>query len=355
MQATVGVKELTKAISQVKNLTGAEHISMIADPAGLHVCAAGNGVNVSLTLEAEVRNNGKVTLDHLLLSGVIKGRKKVEMTLKSSDLSFKEVDGRKYSGNIVVLPFEDVMVNDASSKPIKISSDAQATLNQAVELVGLTNIYTDDPMYVWVISTKKATTVTCFDDFHMAHYHNPSMSLGQVEFQLSLATFKTLNTLSNGKSYKLELNDGTLTAYNDAFKANMPLTQSESSLTPDQVKQLLSNLKTDGYFEVERDTFQTILENAASAYEGNNTPLTISSNAKKKLELAIKGNYVNMREVLPNKHKIKKPLQLDPSLMLDIMEHVEAKEVKVEIVTDKSLFIRQELGAATVVYAGSLI
>lgn len=355
MQATVDVKALTKAISQVKNLTAAEHISIIADPAGLHVTGAGNGTNISLTLEAEVRNNGKVTLDHLLLSGVIKGRKKVEMTLKSSDLSFKEVDGRKYSGNIVVLPFEDVMVQAEGSKPIKISSDAQATLNQAIEAVGLTNIYSDDPMYVWVISTKKATTVTCFDDFHMAHYHNPSMSLGAVEFQMSLATFKILNTLSNGKSYKLELDDGTLTAYNDSFRANMPLTQSESSLTPDQVKQLLTNLKTDSYFEVERETFLTILENAASAYEGNNTPLTISSNAKKKLELAIKGNYVNIKEVLPNKHKLKKALQLDPSLMMDVMEHIETKEVKVEVVTDKSLFVKQELGSATIVYACSLL
>lgn len=354
MQVTVSVKTLSKAISGVKNLTGTEHLSLIADPAGLHVSGSGNGVNISLCLEAEVRTNGKVTLDHQLLTGVIKGRNKVEMTLKAGDLSFKEAEGRSYSGSIVVLPFEDVMVQAATAKPIKISSDAQTTLSHAIDLVGLNNIYTDDPMYVWVVSTKKALTVTCFDDFHMAHYHNPSVSLGDVEFQLSLNTFKTLNTLSNGKSYKLELNDGTLTAFNESFKANMPLTQSESGMNADTVKNYLKQLKTDGHFEVNRDQLITVLENAASAYEGNSTPLTISSN-KERLELAIKGNYAKMKEVLKTAHKVKKPVSCDPSLMLDILERIEGKEVKVELVSDKSMVVRQELHSATVVYACTLI
>lgn len=356
MLATLDAPALVKAITGVKNLTGAELINLVADSKGLHVSGSGtNGANISLTIEAEVRTNGKATVNHVLLTGGIKGRKKLEMATKGTKLTWKEAGGgRSYSGDVLTSPFADVHVRSPKSKPIKISSDAQKTLNSAIELVALNNLYTEDPMYVWVVGTKKALSVTCFDSFHMAHYHNTTTPVGEFAFQLSLETFKVLNTLSNGKSYKLELDDGTLIASNDWFQADMPLSQDESGMTVDVVKNYLTKLKTNGFFEIKTKDFKTILENSVTAYESASTPLVIESK-KEKLNLSISGSYSTMRESLSAKHKLKGEIKVDPRLVLDVLEKIEGDDVRFESTPDSSMVVRQEVNGAVVIYGCSII
>lgn len=355
MQAKVGVKELSKAISQVKNLTGGEHVTLYTDKNGLHVAGSGKGTSVSLTLAAEELKNGLITVGFDLLTVTLKGRKTVTLAVTGNQLTVKE--GR-YKGELTTLPPEEVEVKSAKAEPIKITSENQKVLSSAIDLVSLNNIYTDDPMYVWVISGKKALTVTCFDDFHMAHYHNVAANLGQINFQLSLQTFKTLNTLSNGKSYKLELSEGTLTAYNDLFKAIMPLTQAGDHMSADMVKDYLGALKTEGFFSVSADKFKTLLENSVAAYDGQSTPLTIRPSKKAGLEIAIDGNFAKIKETIEATHKMKDGVGVDPKLLADILTLVKDKEIRIDIAKagdNKSLTVKTENGPITVVYATTLV
>jgi hypothetical protein len=355
MQGKVDVKSLTKAISQVKNLTGGEHVTLYVDKKGLNVAGSGKGTSVSLTLAAEETKDGVITVGFDLLTQTLKGRKTVTLSLTGNQLIIKE--GR-YKGELTTLPTEEVEVKSSKAEPIKITSENQKTLSAAIDLVSLNNIYTDDPMYVWVICTKKALTVTCFDDFHMAHYHNTAASLGQINFQLSLQTFKTLNALSNGKAYKLELADGTLTAHNDLFKAVMPLTQAGEHMSAEMVKDYLSALKPEGFFSVSLDKFRTLLENASAAYDGQSTPLTIRPSKKAGLELAIDGNFAKIKETVEATHKMKDGVSVDPKLLADILTLVKEKDVRIDIAKagdNKSLTVKTEQGPITVVYATTLV
>lgn len=355
MQAKIPVKDLAKAISQVKNLTGGEHVTLYVDSKGFHVAGSGKGTSVSLIVGAEETKNGIITIGFELFTTSLKGRKTVTLSCSGNNLTVKE--GR-YKVDLTTLPVEEVEVKSTKSEPIKITAESQKTLASAIDLVSLNNVYTDEPMYVWVIGTKKALIVTCFDDFHMAHYHNKAANLGQINFQLSLQTFKTLNTLSNGKSYRLELSEGTLTAYNDLFKATMPLTQAGEGMSADLVKDYLDQLKAEGHFVVSTEKFKTLLENAAAAYDGQSTPLTIKPSKKGNLDLSIDGNFAKIKETIDATCKLKESVSVDPKLLSDVMQLVKEKEVRIEIAkagNGKSFTIRNEQGPITVVYATTLV
>ena len=355
LQATTQVKDLSRAVSQVKNLTGAEHITLLVDSKGLHVAGTGKGTSVSLTIESEENKSGAVTLDFNLLSTALKGRKKVTLSVAGNQLVVKE--GR-YKGELTTLPLEEIEVKGNKAEPIKITAESQKILASAIDLIALNNVYTDDPMYVWVVSSKKALIVSCFDDFHMAHYQNNAANLGQINFQLSLQTFKTLNTLSNGKSYRLELSEGTLNAYSDLFKATMPLTQAGEGMSADLVKDYLSQLKVEGWFSVTSEKLKTFLENCAAGYDGQSTPLSIKPTPKGNIELAIDGNYAKVKEVMECTQKLKEGVSVDPKLLNDILLLVKDKEVKVEVsksAQGRSITIKHEQGPVTVVYATTLV
>lgn len=362
MKVVVDVKALTKAIGHVTGLTKNANVRLTSAKGGevVGVAGSGNGVVVSLNVEATVEAPGHADVDSSLLLSVLKGRTKVSLEKSGSKFKFSEIGGRKYKGDVAMTEALDVSFGTAAAneKSIKIGKEACKVLDTAIKAIALNNLYTDAPMYVWVLSGKDGLTVMCFDDYHLAFFRDTSTTMGKLEFQLSLQTFQILNKLSDGQPYRLELDEGTLTAYNSTFRASMPLTQDSTGMTAGNVKGYLKNLKADGYFFIDHDEFEVLLTNSLGAYKDRNTPLTIRSVAKNQLEFAVNSSLAKIAETLNTKHQLTKSLNCNPSLMLDVLNALKSggKVAKMKVdVSGNTLVIRQDRETSTTVYACQLL
>ena len=366
MKAIFQSKALQEVLRLVAGITsGPQYVNLKADKQGtLYVLASGNDAVIQMVVaDSKVFEAGEVTVNLSTLSGLIKNSTELEISAsnkKESKVVLSSVKGRKYTADFTSPPFNPIKVipSDTKGKSIKFSKAVQAFLEEAIQRIGLSNVYTDDPIYIWVKSGDSGgTSMACGDQFHFAHYHHAEVNLGKKEFSLPLKTIRDIQGIAGKQSYKINLQESQIFASNEFMTLSMPLTQDKEGVGIKQFETLLSSLKKpDAWAVVSKADLSNALDNITAVYEVN-VPLTLSM-VKNKLKVSFQTSYTTVKETLSvEKEKWASGVEAkcDPALLLDTLACISDKELKLSVLKGKTLFVKVEQPSVAIHYACSVM
>jgi len=338
-----------------------ETINLEADKkTGLWIAASGNDSTIRIRVAdpEKVAKSGSITVHTSMIVGVLRNRASILLTSKGNQLEFDAVSG-KYHGELVLTPYQEMPAAEAASekKDLKFTKDLQALLDTALEKVSINNVFNDEPIYLWMQSNDKGTTLVCGDDLHVAHFFNPEIKLGNKSFSLPLSVFQTVGSVTDKKGYKLKIEESYVYVYNDDLEMTVPITQSSGDHTIKMFNDYAKSLKDKNKrcVKVEKETLANALDNASSIYD-NKTPLRISA-GKNKVTLSVETSYGKVNETFKSETGDwpKDGIQCEAALITDLLGVIRPKEFTLNLEPEKCVYVKVKEGAARYTYVCVLI
>lgn len=292
MKLNITCADLQTAISDIKKSCGSvTHLNLNVSNKSVTVSAT-DKINAHIIRLKGVSNleAGKCAIPISYLEGIIRNRKSLLLSLDAKEegtLYFESTEGKKYSGDITVLPYEDIIIElDDDASTIELTEEQVNALTFTFNKALLPPTFeTQTFLPVYVTLNKKGVICTCFDSYYMARCINPDVGFDtKCDVQLSGSTFNTISSASHGAPYTLSFTNSTIIAYNKAFRLQVPYGQSDSPVGLEQVNGLLNTLCSDeGLMScvVDKEEFTTLFYNAfAFRTAQDSQPLRLTFNNK---------------------------------------------------------------------------
>lgn len=357
MKIEVESKTLTDAMSKMGVVLGTklDNLNIDAGSNGIWLSASGNDCIIRYKLsDSGVKKKGKCTISAHMLGGVFKNRGTLNISVTGSSFDFSATTG-KYKGTLVIVPYSEIPEpTKGENKDVKFTKALQSLLEDAVPRLSLNNVFTEDPIYIWVHSDdSRGTTIVCGDDLHLVYFRNKEIKIGSKSFTLPLSVFQTLNSLTGKDGYKLRIEETHVYAYSDSLEVTIPITQNQVEHNMKMFDDLVGKLKpkATNYVNVEKEFLQQVLDNSQSVFDSK-TPLTISASGSK-LSLSVETTYGKVEETQKVKDIgswPKKGVRCEAALLSDILTSIRSKSFLLNLDPDKCMYVNIKEGESKYTY-----
>ena len=358
MQLTLDTKSLREALDIIGRLTSADHANLFHVKQDIYLSAIGNNKSVKLLVKGTVDALGKeggFGFNTFTVSNLIKGRQQIQLTLKNNSVHFaNSAKGSKFYGDFQPIPFEDISITtDANASKVVIKGSSMTALGEAVNTVRLNNLYTQDPLNLFLRIDKTGLHTVVYDDYHIAYCHNASVNeKDAAEFSMALPLFDTISNVARGEDYNINIGQTYVTAFGLGFELSLPILQGLEGQTFDQARQFIEGLaaqKTSHSLTIEVDDIKQTIDSLIAVDDGQSPIIISSERGKAKFSISSGFGHANERKKIDLTGWTKE-FKLNPKLFTDTISVFPSKEVKLNF-HDVMVTMVDEIGASRVVYS----
>lgn len=358
MQLTLETKSLREALDVIGRLTSADHANLFYVKQDIYVSATGNNKSVKCLVKGTVDETGKESgfgFNVYTMSNLIKGRQQIQLTLKNNSVHFaNSAKGSKFYGDFQPIPFEDIsIVADDTAKKVSIKGSSMNALQESVNKVRLNNLYTQDPLNLFVRLDKTGLYTVVYDDYHVAYCHNAAVTdKDGAEFNMALPLFDTISQVARGEDYSINIGLTYVTAFGLGFELSLPVLQGVEGQSFDQARQLIEGLakqRTKHELTIEVDDIQQTIESLIAVDDGQSAIVVSSDKGKAKFSISSGFGHANERKKI-DLTGWSKEFKLNPKLFSDTLGVFPSKEVTIQF-HDVMVVMVDESGASRAIYS----
>jgi hypothetical protein len=226
MKFTVKVAGLATALSRLQSVVGSNAISLraLAKKRKLLLSASKDGRVLLITVDAEIESNGDITVDPSILSSLIARHNELSFELDDSSLKFQTTGkGKKYNGDLAVLPHDEVEFPEPEGDEAELNTELVKFINEALPLVRVSNVYTQDPLFlVGSSDPKRGSRLGVYDNFHFAYARQPELKSEAMDFCIPLSIMDTVIQIAEGDTFSLTVTENRVTAIGKSFRLALP-------------------------------------------------------------------------------------------------------------------------------------
>lgn len=337
MKFTADCKAFSDALSQIRRTCGnVEYVSLKVGKKAVTLSAT-NKTNIHNVRVGgvEIEETGEVALPLAQLDGVLRNRKQLMFSMDKHAVFFESLEGRKYSGEITPLPYEEHEISIEGDSTLAFDAEQVKALDDTLAVTKLNAAYDTQDLALHIRMDKDGLLAVCGDHYHSSYIHNRSVAFKDSHTMSVLSeTFNLISGAAKGKPYTLAITSSSLTAYNSSFKLQVPFLQSENG---DDMFSLIYGLveKVEADEEgtrctVQRSDFKAICDNA-SAFYSQNVPLNIQV-TKKGLSMSIATTQGRAAEQIAATDVVnprKEPIKLELSILDEFINLLPIEELPI--------------------------
>ncbi len=341
MKFQIETAPFLEALKTIQKVAPSETITMSADK-NLVLSASSIGASIMVTIPAKVSAEGKCTLPYATLEGVLKKRKEATFELGKDVMNFKASSASKYAGNLTLVPYQDIKVNKEDNV-LKLQESELSKITQMVSNVALTsvNLKKQDTLPICIKLSKKGIETSCASRNHMAYaIYSKASFKEEHEFVVSPTILPLIDGVAGKEKYKLSITPSSVYAGNDYFRVRFVTQQAERFVTLESVKKFLeSREEPEATLKTKTENVSSIFQNLLSLYEVNSF-INLSSKDGK-LVAQTKTKFGEASEAIEGelKGKIKKPYDVHPKVIEDLLNKCKTNKVKIGLHSNKSISI----------------
>jgi hypothetical protein len=343
---------LDSAVKSVVKIAGAGEAGLIffkvMGPNLMRVSSVnkGNGVAIYFPCKVEKKSdNKKFAIEPQPILSAISNRKNVQLRL---DESMVTVLAKGHKAELVttaadaerVLP-EEIKNGDNSMKiPHELIEFIRMNID-AIELKPTLETYSYMPVAVKV--TEKGTIMVCYDNWHMAYVTTKKIT-GDIQFCLPVNSLSLLAKEFRGKSYKVNLTESALYAYNDSFELALPLPQQDAQniIPADQAFELAKTIRQQEGVTVllAAEDVKTLSTNMEAVYKkGEQVDFEVD---KTECKVMLKSTHGKVTSTARCRSSKKISFRTGFGFLRDILSKVGGEKLEVQVVPEKMMFFNNK-------------
>jgi len=311
MRVQIDCKEVLAVLKQIVDYAKTEDVRVFIEKRKdkMKLCFGGSGEGTVLACylpdaKIEEYSRGRFIVRIEILQKLLKGRKQLllkhDPANSAEKLFFRAPQSKssRYTGYVVVLPFEKLSFEVPTEGPFFYMNDDQSeesSMERVLKAVSLTPQHAKDDTVLSVSAHMGAagTFVACGDAYHIAFHSNHDATVeDKLEFTLAQQTMNTIEALAQGTKYMLRLGVAHVYASGKTFQFSTEALSTEAAFAFANIQHISKQLEGTPFasLEINSSDFQTIIGNFDAIFE-RGVPVTVKFEAKGHVTFAIETNY----------------------------------------------------------------